>query len=115
MDSFKNYIEIQKHLESNKSICIEYFHWAKDISKQIPNLDLDLPSITKKSRIIFLSHKKNPIYIQLQDGSKLYFTIDQYKRINGKPEVGKDLEVKMQRMSHDKSNETSQIISCKVI
>lgn len=115
MDNFKKYIEIQKHIEENKSICIEDFAWAKEISKQIPNLNLDIPSLTKKSKIIFIDKSKNPIYIRLKDGSKLYFTIDQYRRINGSPEIGKEMEYKLQRLPQDKSENTSQIMSCKII
>lgn len=115
MDNFKKYIEFQKLIEEKKSICLEDFNWAKEISKQIPNLNIETPSITKKSRIIFIDRNKNPIYIRLKDGSKLYFTIDQYRRIDGKPEIGKEMEFKLQRLSQDKSQNTSQIMSCKII
>jgi hypothetical protein len=115
MDNFKKYIEFQKLIEEKKSICLEDFNWAKEISKQIPNLNIEIPSITKKSRIIFIDRNKNPIYIRLKDGSKLYFTIDQYRRIDGKPEIGKEMEFKLQRLSQDKSQNTSQIMSCKII
>lgn len=96
MDNFKKYIEKSESLDEDKSIYSEYFSWAKEIYKKMPNLSLELPSIKKRSKIIFINKNKNPILLQLKDGSKLYFTIDQYRRIKGTPEVGKDLEFVMQ-------------------
>jgi hypothetical protein len=81
----------------------------------LPDIDIGLPTVEKKGKIDVLLDKKNPIYIQLSDGTKLFFTYDEYKRINGSPEVGKTMIVKMQRLPGDNSVQPSQIVDCKVI
>lgn len=91
------------------------FYWAKEISKKLPQIELDLPCIEKKSVIYDIKSNKNPIVILLQDGSKLFMTIDQFKRISGTPEIGKTLVFTLQRLQKDNSTLPSQIKSCKVI
>lgn len=107
---FKEYIYIQEYggiyLPEN---------WAREIGKMLPKLGLDLPTVEKQARIDILLDKQNPIYIQLSDNSKLFFTFDEYERIEGTPKPGKTLAVLMQRNPHDKSNNPSQIVSCRVI
>lgn len=112
---FKNFILFRDYIEEKGAVFFpEFFDWAKDIAKLLPDLSLDLPNIEKKSKIEFIFDKKNPIYMQLTDGSKLYFTNSEFKRIKGKPEKGKNIIVKMLRLSTDKSENPSQIISCEV-
>jgi hypothetical protein len=45
----------------------------------------------------------------------LFFTPDEFRRIDGKPEIGKTLLVSMQRLQNDFSDLPSKIISCKVV
>ena len=79
----------------------------------LPSLDLGLPTVTRSSKIIQIERHKNPIFIMLQDQTKLYFTYDEFKRIRGvRPEVGGMLQVVFQRMPTDSSGEHSQIQSC---
>ena len=116
MENFKNYVDLMSHIEKTGSVLIpENFAWMKDIAKSLPNINLDLPTVERKGKIQIFMDKKNPIYVQLSDGTKLYFTYDQYKRIKGKPEKGKTMIVRMQRLQNDKSNLPSQISSCEVI
>jgi len=113
---FKTYVKITELTEINGGIVVdENFDWAKDIGKMLPHVELDLPLIQKQSKIYYIVDKKNPIHIQLSDGSKLFFTPDEFKRINGKPEIGKTLLVSMQRLQNDFSGLPSKIVSCKVI
>jgi hypothetical protein len=115
-NNFKKYLNLISALEEKGSILIpENFDWAKTISSMLPNINLDLPQIQKKSKIDFIIDKKNPIYIQLADGSKLFFTHDEFKRIEGKPERGKTLIVHMQRLNNDISSSPSKIIKCQVV
>jgi len=113
--SFKIFLKQEELLNNFGAMSLpESFDWAKSIGSLLPNYDLDLPLIKKESKIDIIVDKKNPIYIQLADGTKLYFTLDEFRRINGKPEVGKNLLVTMQRLHNDSSNIPSKIISCAV-
>lgn len=109
---FKNYLKTDKFLNDSGSIAFFEGFWEKI---KLPNIFLDLPEIEKKSKIVILKDKINPIFIQLDDGSKLFFTIDEFNRIIGQPKIGRILKYKMQRLPQDKSKSFSKITSCVVI
>jgi len=78
----------------------------------LPSVDLQLPSTNKTAMIRFIDMKRNPISIFLTDGTRLYLTIHQFKRIKGtEPAVGKTLSVTFQRSPEDHSEQPSQIAS----
>lgn len=111
--NFLQFVVIKDCLEKLGSFAIhEDFDWAK--SYTLPNLDLDLPTIEKKSKINIIMPNKNPIYIQLADGTKLFFTLDEFRRLNDEPKVGKMMIVKMLRLPNDTTLAPSQIKSCTV-
>jgi hypothetical protein len=115
-NNFKNYIELTSCLEKHGCILIpENFSWTKDIAKLIPHIDLGLPTVQKQAKIDIVMDKKNPIYLQLSDGSKLFFTHDEFKRIEGIPERGKTMIVTMNRHGQDSSENPSQITKCQVL
>lgn len=89
-----------------------YIIEEKNLYDMLP--DIDLPTIVKTSRIKHLYDKKNPIIVLLDDGTKLYFTYDEFRRIEGTPEVGKKLTYTMQRLAHDKTIMPSKITKCVV-
>lgn len=111
-NNFQEYVSITDQLAKHGAICVEDHSWAKEF--QIPNMEFDFPSVTKKGKIIILIKNKNPIYLQLDDGSKLFFTNDEFKRINGEPTIGKTMVVKLLRLPQDQSDTPSQIQSCQV-
>lgn len=114
--NFKNYLQITEHLSQYGAIFVqENSTWLQNISNSLPQLQLDLPAIEKKSTIEFIADKKNPITVQLSDGSKLFFTYDEYKRIEGKPERGKTMVVTFQRLPNDATDLPSQITKCRII
>lgn len=114
--NFKNFLDLAECVEKHGAILIpENFAWAKEISKTLPSLHLDLPSIKKQAKIEMIMDKKNPIYVQLDDGSKLFFSHDEFKRIHGKPERGKTMVVTMQRLGGDASELPSQITNCQIL
>lgn len=77
---------------------------------QIPN---EIPTIKKQSPIASVELTKNPIAIYLADGTKLFFTWDEFKRISGdKPCAGKTLYVVMERHPKDTSLQPSKIVKC---
>lgn len=113
--NFKNFIELTDLVQKHGAVALpENFSWVKDIAKLLPGLHLDLPTIEKRAKINIIMDKKNPIYIQLSDGSKLFFSLDEFRRIEGTPKKGKTLIVTMQRLSHDNSDLPSRIVKCQV-
>lgn len=93
----------------------ESFDWAKKIALSLPKFDLELPTMQKTAKIHDIAYTKNPILIQLSDGSKLFMNVDQFRRIEGKPEIGKTIIISMQRLSNDYTNLPSKITKCKII
>ena len=76
----------------------------------MPGWDLGLPKVTKTAQIRFIEKTRNPITVQLTDGTRMFFTIDEFKRIKGcEPEVGKTMAVVFQRNPIDKSEAPSKI------
>lgn len=76
---------------------------------------LILPTKTVTSQISLLDDKTTPILIQLFDGTKIYLTYDEYKRIKYQdPQVGKTITVVFQRNPEDKSDNYSMINSINV-
>lgn len=81
-----------------------------DLVVNMPNLGL--PTIKRSSKIIMIEKNKNPISIFLSDGTKMFLTFDEFKRISGQtPEIGKNLTVIFQRHEKDKSENNSKIQS----
>lgn len=115
-NNFKNYINLITCIDLYGAVLIpENFAWAKSISQSLPSHQLELPTIEKRGKIEMIMDKKNPIYVQLSDNSKLFFSHDEFKRIEGKPERGKTMIVTMQRLNNDNSELPSQIVRCQVI
>jgi hypothetical protein len=77
----------------------------------LPSTDL-VPTISRSSPITFVELKKNPILVMLSDGTRMYFTWDEFRRIPGEePKAGRMLSVTFQRFPGDDSKEYSQIQS----
>jgi hypothetical protein len=75
----------------------------------------NLPSITRRGRITLLEINRNPIHIVLDEGTELFLTWDQFKKIKPPPQLNDSLEVKFQRLLNDFSNNSSKIVEIKVI
>lgn len=114
-NNFQEYAIIHDFLDKYGSFSVaeNSYDWVKNYV--LPNYDLGLPTVEKKGKIILLIQKRNPIYVQLDDGTKLFFTYDEFKRINGEPVVGKTMAVKLLRLSHDNTDSPSKIHSCRII
>lgn len=78
-------------------------------SLHLPSTDLTIPSVERTGRITTLLSKRNPIYIRLSDGTEAQFTYDEYKRIEGKPGIGKVMTVIFQRHPEDSGLSYSKI------
>lgn len=79
----------------------------------LPGLDL-VPTQTRSSKIAFVERTKNPIFVMLQDGTRLHFTWDEFNRIKDRPEVGKTMTVVFQRWPGDTTESVSQIAHVEV-
>ena len=85
-----------------------------DHGNHLPSTDLkipeELPTVVVTSTIRMLERNKNPIFIFLDDGTKLYLTWQEFNRIGGKePEVGRQMRVVFLRRKDDSSESPSQI------
>ena len=109
--NFADFISLNEYVEKHGAIMVSE-HWTKDIASMLPKIDLDLPTVHKTARIEHILDKKNPIYIGLSDGTKLFLTHDEYRRIEGKPERGKNMIVVFQRRDDDQSDYPSIITKC---
>lgn len=89
----------------------------------LPDIDIALPpegtishQIKKNGLVRQFIYNKDPITVILDDGTTLYFTYDEYKRIKGdKPIIPKltNFEVIFQRLPTDLSPIPSKILACK--
>lgn len=107
--NFSQYLTISELTKETGAVLVPE-SWITDIAKMLPQLNLELPKIKKSGSIAMVMQKQNPIYIELSDGTKLFFTLDQFRRIEEKPEVGKKMHVVFQRLGNDKSNMPSQLV-----
>lgn len=115
-NNFKEYLDFVEFIQKKGAVYLtEDFSWIDSIKNALPRIGLDLPTTEKRAKIESVQDKKNPIAVQLSDGSKLYFTLDEYKRIDGKPEAGKTMIVRFQRLHNDTTKLPSQISYCRVI
>lgn len=75
----------------------------------LPSADLTVPSTERTGRITTLLLKKNPIYVRLSDGTEVNFTYQEYRRIEGKPELGKTMTIIFQRHPENQSSGFSKV------
>lgn len=71
--------------------------------------ELTIPSFERTGRITQLETKRNPILIRLSDGTEAYFTYDEYRRIKGKPAIGKTMTIVFERHPKDWTKNSSKI------
>lgn len=109
--NFQIYLNNLDLLKEHKSLLLKEDFYSVPMQK----ISLGLPEIERTSLITILKNKSNPIFIQTKDGSKLFFTIDEFGRIEGVPQVGKTIKFKIQRRQDDNSLSPSKITSCRVM
>jgi hypothetical protein len=84
--------------------------WKGDDLKNAKNpVDLGVSSVQRTGRITTLLKTKNPIYIKLSDGTECNFSFDEFKRIQGNPNIGKTMTVVFQRHPDDFTRQFSKI------
>jgi hypothetical protein len=90
----------------------------------LPSLDMSInnpigiPQVKKLKIVKYFNYKVNPIKIELDDGTSMFFTRDQYERIPGDkpciPNLTK-VDVQFQRSPEDFSLNTSKISGIKFV
>lgn len=78
-------------------------------------VDMKIPSTERTGKIISLTEKSNPIFIRLSDGTECMFTLQEFKKIQGKPSIGKTMTVIFQRHPDDFTKQLSKIEKAIVI
>lgn len=112
--NFGDYAKFRDLLEQHGALCLGGGRsWADGV--RLPNASLDLPTITKKSRIQIVAMKRNPIFVQLADGTQLFFSYHEFRRLVQRPEVGRLALVKMTRLPDDSSGLPSKIQSFQIL
>ena len=93
-------------------------NFLPDIDMVLPPDGTITPSIKKIGIVKDFIYNTNPITVVLEDGTTLYFTLPEYKRIHGDlPIVPKltRMEIEFQRLPTDMTPTPSQISVCKAI
>lgn len=75
----------------------------------VPSNDLTIPQVTRSGRIKVLNQTRNPIYVELTDGTKAHFSYDEWKRIQGEPKIGSMMTIVYQRHPEDRTKTHSKI------
>lgn len=70
---------------------------------------IDVPQVERTGRIKLLLKNRNPIFVQLSDGTQASFTYDEWRRIKGEPAVGKMMRIVFQRHPENKTASYSKI------
>lgn len=83
------------------------------IGNALPSTDLEIPHVARRSKIRFVEKNKNPIKVQLMDGTTLYLSLDEFRRIDSrtKLEPNREITVTFQRRDGDSGSEPSKVVS----
>lgn len=79
----------------------------------IPGVDLEVPHVARNSKIRSVDRNRDPIRVTLMDGTVLYMTLDEFRRVDSrtKLEPGRKITVTFQRRGDDGSPDPSKIVS----
>jgi hypothetical protein len=79
----------------------------------LPSTDLEIPHVSRRSKIKSIEKNKNPIKVQLADGTTIYLSLDEFRRVDSrtKLEPNREITVTFQRRDEDGSPEPSKVVS----
>lgn len=122
--NFKQYVKIieQNTVGTHNDFATLAFLPSDWTGTEMPNInipflsgtDVQVPTLCRTSIISNIVKNKNPILIELKDGTKLYLGLDEFNRIKNEPSVGKKISVTFQRNETDTSENPSKIIKIQV-
>jgi len=89
---------------------------SEDLGKYsygLPGIDLQIPNVVRTSKIRSIEMNKDPIKISLMDGTSIYLTLDEFRRVDARTKLsaGRETRVTFQRRDDDGSPDPSKIIS----
>jgi|APGre2960657373_1045057.scaffolds.fasta_scaffold01024_8 hypothetical protein len=99
MINFATFFNLHELCETNSVFIPEGFDWAKPLASLVSSVNLDIPIIKKKSKIHMIHLRRNPIVVHFADGSKIFLSNDEYRRIP-KIEVGDMVDYSMFDRGH---------------
>lgn len=78
----------------------------------LPGVDLEIPHVTRRSRIRSVERNKNPIKVQLMDGTTIYLSADEFRRIDSRTKLDpeREITVTFQRREDDGGHEPSKVV-----
>ena len=81
MMKFANFFKLNELCETNSVFIPEGFDWAKTLASLVSSVNLDIPVIKKQSKIHMIHFRRNPIVVHFSDGSKIFLSNDEYRRV----------------------------------
>lgn len=75
----------------------------------------NIPEEEFLSTIELIHDKSNPIIFMLKNGNKLFFTYPEYRRLHGRPEIGKTIKYSFQKIPLIQQNIQPYIIKSCII
>jgi len=78
-----------------------------------PSADLEIPHVSRKSKIRSVEERRNPIVVRLMDGTAIYLTLDEFRRVDSRTKLqpGREITVTFQRREGDDGPDPSKIVS----
>lgn len=74
-----------------------------------------LPSVRRVGRVETVLDKSNPITLTLSDGTQLFLTHDEFRRLPSPPRPGQTVEVTFLRLPGDAGPAPSTVTSFKIL
>lgn len=79
----------------------------------VPGVDLEIPNVSRRSKVRSVERNRDPIRVSLMDGTVLYMTRDQFERADSRTKLvpGREVRITFQRREDDGSPDPSKIVS----
>lgn len=79
----------------------------------VPGVDLEIPTVSRTSKVRSVEKRRNPIRVELMDGTVLQLTLDEFNRIDTRTKLhpGREVTVTFQRKEDGTSPEPSKVLS----
>jgi hypothetical protein len=89
---------------------------SEDLGKYfqgVPGVDLEVPTVSRTSIVKSVEKRRNPIRVELMDGTVMQLTLDEFNRIDTRTKLypGREVTVTFQRLEGDSSQQPSKVVS----
>lgn len=81
-------------------------------SHGFPGVDLEIPRASRTAKVKSVEKRRNPIRVELMDGTVLHLTLDEFNRIDMRTKLypGREVTVTFQRRDDDPSANPSKVL-----